>query len=534
VYNKFRVFFKRVNVINKIKEIFNKFNEIIVIKNFADNSLWINSFAKDYFDADLLKFENAFNMYCKSHTVKDIINELYKKDSIENVIFEINNNNTIFFLEKIEQDEMFIIRFKNITKLFEKDELIKKAKYYDELTKIYNRKYLFDNFKNDIFPKTVLFFDIKDFKSINDFYGHHIGDEVLKIASNRIKTELKKTDILVRYGGDEFIVVLENIEDDKIIQTIINRIYESVFEKISFENIVLNIKTNIGYAKYPEDSRNIRKLIRYADIAMYQSKRNDDVFQKFDRKLYSNIIEENKIRRNLKAMIKNNEIVISYQDIDTLKDNSRSATEAYLKIEGGVTQEYLDVAIKSNLIIDIDKMVALKVIENLNENQGTVFMNISLKSIFSDDYYNYIKNLIKEFNVDPLNLGFDISEKILTYNKNTIKRISKLKELGVFIAIDDYGTGNLSLKQIDKLQFDIVKIDKSVTEKICFNDINRKLARSIIGSSKIFEKCVIAEGIEDKETFDFFKTLGCTYGQGYFISRPDELNNKEEILEIIV
>ena len=527
-------FFKKVNVINKVKEIFNKFNEIVLIKNFSDDSLWINSFAEDFFNVDFLKFEDVFNMYCKSHSIKGIINELDITDTIENVIFEINDNNTIFFLEKIVHDEMFIIRFKNVTNLFEKDELIKKAKYYDELTKIYNRKYLFDNFKNDIFPKTVLFFDIKDFKSVNDIYGHHIGDEVLKIIASRIKNELKETDILVRYGGDEFIVVLENIKDEEIIESIIKRIAESVFEKIAFENVILNIKTNIGYAKYPEDSRSISKLIRYADIAMYQSKKNDDIVQKFDRKLYNNIIEENKIRRNLESMIKNNEIIINYQDIDTLKDNSRSATEVYLKIKGNETQEYLEIANKSNLIVEIDKMVALKVIENLNENQGTVFMNISLKSIFSDDYYNYIKNLIEKFNVNPLNLGFDISEKILIYNKKTMMRISKLKDLGVFIAIDDYGTGNLSLKQIDKLQFDIVKIDKSVTEKICFNDINRKLARSIIGSSKIFEKSVIAEGIEDKETFDFFKTLGCTYGQGYFISRPDELNNKEKILEIII
>ena len=528
------MFFKRGIIINKIKEIFNKFNEIVLIKNFLDDSLWINSFAKEFFDVDFLKFDDVFNMYCKSHSIENIINEFYMKDTIETIIFEINNNNIIFSLEKIEYDEMFIIRFKNITKLFEKDELIKKAKYYDDLTKIYNRKYLFDNFKNDIFPKAVLFFDVKDFKSVNDIYGHHIGDEVLKIIVKRVKNELKQTDIFLRYGGDEFIVVLENIEDDEIVESIINRIHESVFEKISFENIVLNIKINIGYAKYPEDSRNIRKLIRYADIAMYQAKRNDAIVQKFDRTLYNNVIEENKIKRNLESMIKNNDLVVNYQDINTLKDNSRSATEAYLKIKDRQIQKYLDVANKSNLIVEIDKMVALKVIENLNENQGTVFMNISLKSVFSDDYYNYIKNLIKKFNVDPLNLGFDISEKILIYNKSTIERISKLKKIGVFIAVDDYGTGNLSLQQLDNLQFDIVKIDRSVTDKICYNDINKKLARSIIGSSRIFEKSVIAECIEDKETFEFFKTLGCTYGQGYFISRPDELNNKEKILEIII
>lgn len=514
----------------KSKRILNHINEIIVIYNTALKEIWINNYAREKIKINNKNFIEKFNEYSLDYS----FDELIKNKNINKIILDINNKKEYYDLSISQIDnkhKMFV--FKNITKLYNKDKLIEEAKYIDELTQINNRNYLLDNFSKDSINKAILFFDIKDFKGINDFYGHKIGDQVLKVISERIKNELKKIDIFCRYGGDEFVAVINKISDIKDIENVGKRISNSVNKEIRISNIKLNIEVNIGYVRYPEYNENIIKLIEYADIAMYYAKRNDIIIKGFNKDLLEKEEKRSELKEHIKLAIKNEKICVEYQDINRLDSKMTYGKEAYVRIYNREVKNCLSVASQSNLVINIDKAVAKEVITSLIDCDEIVFLNISLKSLFSDDYFNYIKKLIKENKADPSKIAFDISEKSIINNITTLKRINKLKTLGVKIAIDDYGTGELSVEEIKQFEFDIIKIDNVFTKNIHKNRLNQKIVKSMIEVSKNFNKHIIAEGIEDRESYEYLKKIGCSYGQGNFISKVTK-NDKEKTYELSI
>lgn len=514
-------------IIEISKKIFNQIEELIVIYNPLTEDIWINLFCEKLLETNSKRFVNIFNNYCYTHSIRELFYEGKTNNKIGNVGLKINDKIQNYEVNAINVDERnTVFIFKNISLLFEKDEIIKQARYYDELTNLKNRKYLLDIFKDDDISKVVLFFDVEKFKDVNDIYGHYIGDYVLKTIATRIKNELKSDDVIIRYGGDEFVVVLNDVADDESIKAISRRIANAIYQKMTFDKITLNIKVNIGYSLFPADSRDIKTLVKYADMAMYKAKRNRNIINKFDYLLLKRMKTENKIKKAIEIAIKNKDIYVKYQGIDNLYNSSRIAFEAFVRIDDEKIGVLLDVAKKTSLVIDIDKVVAAQVAKVSKRVGETIFMNISLKSLFSDDYFTHINYLIDKYMIKPGGLGFDISEKILVNNYNTVARISKFKSLGVVIAVDDYGTGGLSLNDINYLGIDIVKIDNSLIKGINKNIINQKIASSIIGSSKIFKKQVIAKGIEDIETYKYLKAVGCSHGQGYFIEEPKVIKNE--------
>jgi len=432
---------------------------------------------------------------------------------------------------------------RDITARKKADSMIKSLAYKDSLTELPNRNscmtYLHSKLsKSYVEAMSILFFDLDQFKRINDTKGHSTGDIILKSVASRIKSVLEKHDFVARLGGDEFLILLENKTREET-ATIAKAIIEEFSSPIIINNDEFFVTPSIGISMYPIDGLDQETLIKNADAAMYLAKdEGKNNYQFYSCSLAVKSSRKMELEMALRKAILNKELQLHYQPQIDVKSGKVTGVEALLRWNhskyGSISPaEFIPIAEETNLMLSIGEWVITEAFTQKKKwdlcgaTPIKMAVNISARQFQHSEFINFLKGEINRLNLNTANIELEITETIMQNIESAKLVLSKVKELGFLISIDDFGMGYSSLSYLKSLPIDIIKIDKSFIDDI--NDPIHKgsLAKAIIDMGHNMNFIVIAEGVETKEQLDFLKNHHCDLVQGYYFSKPLTWNEVE-------
>lgn len=417
---------------------------------------------------------------------------------------------------------------------------------HDALTDLPNRRSYQEYMGNLIkkvehtdFYSFLFYMDLNHFKQINDTFGHVVGDKLLLEVSNRLRQLTIEKKYLSRIGGDEFIMVIPfytkqlSIAQDEA-QRIAIQIKELFNEAFQIEGLELFVTTSIGIVIIEPNTSNTEQIIRQADMAMYQTKREGlNNIRFYDHSLDLEQRELTSLQHDLKGAIQNNELELYYQPIVSISNNSLNAVEALIRWNHPkkgliMPDRFLPMATESGLITKVGWWVTQEVCRQLylwNKakiiNFEYVSMNINARQLNEVNFVEQLDSCIKKGNINPSLLKLELTETTLLDNfSKTQNIIQRLKDKGIECSIDDFGTGYSSLSYLKKFAFKVLKIDKVFTQDILTNNDNKELVKSIIAIGKQFNYKVIIEGVEtEQQRAQLMQLDGSIYYQGYLCSK---------------
>jgi len=428
----------------------------------------------------------------------------------------------------------------DITESKESQSRIEFLAYHDALTGLPNRLLANDRLEQAIAhahrTKTklaVMFLDLDDFKAINDTLGHSVGDTMLKAVADRLRDCLREADSVSRQGGDEFLVMLNDVADIDTINNVAVEILEKIHKPYHVEEHDFSISTSIGIAIYPEDGTDCNTLLKNADMAMYdakQSGRNTHRF--FAEEMNDYVLEYLLIRNGLVRALENREFLLHYQPQLDLAKGKLLGAEALIRWQhpelGMVPpNRFIQIAEESGMIIPIGNWVIQEACRQAMEWQKAgwpglvVGVNISALQFRRGDMEQIVSSALADSGLAPQFLELELTESILIQDvEKSLDTIQRLKDLGVRLSIDDFGTGYSSLAYLRRLPVDKLKIDQSFIRDITTRQDDAAIALSIITLAHTLKKKVIAEGVETAEQLQFLRENDCDEIQGYLLSRP--------------
>ncbi|WP_333871543.1 EAL domain-containing protein [Desulforamulus putei] len=416
---------------------------------------------------------------------------------------------------------------------------LKYMAFYDPLTNLPRRDVFMDRFKAAMADArrngkklAVLFVDLDNFKTINDSLGHHTGDKLLKKIARKLTACLRESDTVSRVGGDEFVILLSDIISIDDTDKVANRILELFNQPIKINNYELYVTGSIGIALYPDHGKSERAILKNADIAMYKAKgKGKNGFQYFDSIMRSEVEFANTIKRDLGLALEKNQFFLCYQPLVDVRTGKVASMEALLRWQHpkkGIISpfHFIPIAEETRQIISIGEWVLRTACRQKKEwlNMGysgfSVSVNVSVHQLQRPDFAKVVCEILNEIELDPRHLELEITETVLIKAMDTVVRnLYHLKEIGVKIIIDDFGTENSSFRYMQKFNFDGLKIDKSFVSEIKV-DVNKAIVDAIILLGHRMELGVTAEGVETKEQLDCLVKCGCDKVQGYYFSKP--------------
>ncbi|MCD6259629.1 MAG: EAL domain-containing protein [Helicobacteraceae bacterium] len=437
----------------------------------------------------------------------------------------------------------------DITERKKSEEKIKKLAYQDALTGLPNRTLFDDRLAKAIEVAKrynrklgLLFVDLDDFKLINDTSGHYIGDMFLMKIAETLKKSIRQSDTLARFGGDEFVIILEDYEKTDIV-VISQRILDDLKEPLLINGIEYLPSASIGIAIFPDDAKDKIELLQHADTAMYKAKefgKNNYCFYQLDMNVAINFRLSKE--RNLKKALEREELHLVFQPQISLQEKKVIGVEALLRWhneELGMVppDRFIHVAESLGLIIPFTDFVlkesckAIKRFDVAGFTQMKVAVNISSLHIKKENFVSSVHQVVKQSGVHPKRIELEITEGALIENiEDTIEKLETLKSLGFSIAIDDFGTGYSSLSYLKKFNFDKLKIDREFVRHLPTDLDDISIIKAIIAVAKALNMRLIAEGAETEENIKFLEENHCDIIQGYFFSKPLKL---EECLEFM-
>jgi diguanylate cyclase (GGDEF)-like protein len=422
---------------------------------------------------------------------------------------------------------------------------------HDTLTNLANRanfagelRHLIEKCKSSPTSFFVLFLDLSRFKNINDSLGHTIGDKVLIIVAKRLMRLIRPNDIVARLGGDEFAIVLNDITSVEAAEKTARKIHEKISETFSLSGNNIFIDLNIGLAPFEPEYNSPEEILRDADIAMHYAKEKRSGVAVFDKELRARFLERINLESDLRYAVERGELSMHYQPLISLKDGEIIGFEALLrwqhKTRGFISPaQFIPIAEDSGLIIPITSWILDQTCAQLarwrklspNYDELIVSVNISGKHLAKESLVEDVQKSLKTSNLPPSSLKLEITESAAMDNaERSIQILNKLKELGVMLSIDDFGTGYSSLSYLHRLPFDTLKIDRSFVYSVGADGENSEILQTIISLAKNLKMRVIAEGIETENQLSLLQNLGCDYGQGYLMSKPQPADVMEKLL----
>jgi len=412
---------------------------------------------------------------------------------------------------------------------------------HDILTGLPNRTMFQENFQKSINSHSklaLMFIDLDGFKSINDSLGHDVGDQVLKLVSTRLHKVMTSTCTLFRLGGDEFTIILENINNRDEIDKFSNTLLKILSKPVLFNKQRLDISGSIGICTYPNNGKEINELLKNADIAMYKAKElGGNQFVYFENEMSSEVYDFIKMKTNLHEAVKNFEFEVYYQPQIHIDTEKLIGVEALIRwnhpLQGTIAPDgFISLAREIGLMVEIDwwvmktAMLQMKNWQKQGFNVGTLALNLTLKQLEESDFFEKLDQHLKEtgFRADLLELELEESE-VMKNPHDIIVKFAKLHKMGIKISIDDFGTGYSSLAYLKKLPIDKLKIDRSFVLDIPFSNDSISIAQAIISMSNSLNIDIIAEGVENIDQINFFKKTSCKTIQGYYFSKPLSSND---------
>jgi diguanylate cyclase (GGDEF)-like protein len=475
------------------------------------------------------------NLLAKKKKQKELLNSIIKIILLVSLISTIITLIIMYFVSVVVNK---VFRVYDRTIQIEKHKLFLKANY-DTLTGLCNRECFMQKLKDIYYDSkrngkkfALLFIDIDYFKAINDTEGHKVGDKVLKILSKRLKDSVRKTDVVARFGGDEFIVLLKDIHNIEDVVVYAQKILKKIKEKIEIDGKKYFVSASIGISIYPDNGEDLDKLIVYSDIAMYKSKSDGkDRFNFYNAEFNKKAEDFISLKNDLIKAVENNELEVYFQpqfDRYECLYGSEALVRWNHPKKGFLTPDkFIPYAIEMGLIDKIDLFVfesAVKIYKNWYEkgyNPGILSWNVTVYQLQKEEFLSQIKNIIAKYQINPQILNLEITEESLMKNPEiSIKMLHLIKELGISVSVDDFGTGYSSLAYLKKLPIDKIKIDQSFIIDIPYNRDDVIITKAIINLGKNLGLKVVAEGVKTKIQRQYVIDKGCDYIQGEYYSMP--------------
>ena len=511
---------------------------------------WLN-FIDEKTHRKLLKEYNNSNHKNHSHAeAKNFECEFYDKNN--------NKKDILCTLASIPGTDKSVASLADITELKMAERQIYHQAFHDTLTGLPNRA-LFMEILNMAIKRSkrrgdyhyaVLYLDIDRFKLVNDSLGHNVGDKLLVAFANRIQDSLREIDSLARFGGDEFVILLEDIENEEYASSVAERLQQELKRPFMVSGKEVFAPASFGVMANTKDYDQAENIIRDADSAMYHAKEKGKAqFKVFDKKLHEKAMHLLQRETDLRKAIHNNQFENHYQPIVDLKTASLVGFEALIRwnhpqlglINPG---SFISIAEETGLIIPITRLVTESACNHLQKWQErleeTVLLsmnvNISSKHFLMPTLLDDIQEILNKTGLPPERLKLEITETALMEDADeTIRLVHRLKDYGLQLVIDDFGTGYSSLSYLQRLPIDTLKVDRSFVSRIQNEpDGNRNIVEAIISLAHRLNMIVVAEGVETPEQYAILLEMNCQLGQGYLFSKPLDKQTVDELIETIL
>lgn len=416
------------------------------------------------------------------------------------------------------------------------ENLVRKMAYYDFMTNLPNRRYLQEHAENLLLKHltenetcALVFIDIDRFKRINDSMGHAAGDELLIEFAKRLKILVSKDDIVARLGGDEFIILLPYVNEEEA-TSIVEHIVQNLKDPFQCRNIELYITPSIGISMFPRDGSDYETLLGCADIAMYKNKKErSGSYQFFTKELKQNLLERTLLEMDLRQAIEKEQFHLQYQPIYSLDTKEIVGVEALLRwnhpVKGMISPGiFIPLAEETGMIVKLGNWVIKEACRQMKSWLDTglppvsMAVNISIAQFSHPLFIDYVKEALKESELDPKYLNIEVTESMMLDEEQSLNTFKQLEEIGTPISVDDFGTGYSSLSYLSNYPITHLKIDQVFIHNL--SDTNKAIVETIINLAKSLNVQVIAEGVEEIAEEQFLTDVNCDFVQGYLYSKP--------------
>ena len=473
----------------------------------------------------------------------------YRVTRSDNRVCHILNQAEVLFDDK-GQAEMLLGAVQDVTELKRAEEKIRRLAFYDSVTNLPNRTLFYDRLGQEIIHAerqdetfAILFLDLDGFKRINDTYGHNVGDLLLMEVASILKTCVRKSDTasrggqdephedVARFGGDEYTIMLANIQSPENASAIARRIVQEIGAIKLVHGYDLSITASIGISIYPVDGTEQDTLLMNADSAMYQAKSaGKNGFSFFDKSLNTRAVEQFSLERGMDKALAQGEFVLYYQpkiDLATRKIVSAEALIRWKHPEKGLILPdlFIPIAEESGKIIEVNKWVIREACRQKNEwvangvGPVNVAVNVSGYHLASQNIVGIVEDALNEYSIDAQSLELELTENVLMKDvKNIIAVLGELKRIGVNISLDDFGKGYSSLSYLTSFGVDTLKIDESFVMNSTGTESHRIIIKAIVAMGHSMAMKVVAEGVETEQALSLVTAFGVDEAQGYYFS----------------
>ncbi|WP_084296320.1 bifunctional diguanylate cyclase/phosphodiesterase [Psychromonas arctica] len=533
--------------------VFTHAKEAIIITDQNNNIIEVNSAFTQLtgYSSDEV-FGKKTNIFKSGHYSDDFYHEMWQAISYQGywtgeIWNRCKNGNIVphlLTISTVSDDagkvKNFIAFYTDIAAIKAHQKQLEHIAHYDVLTNLPNRSLLADRLKQAMglckrnnFSLAVVFLDLDNFKAINDFHGHDVGDKLLVEISQRMQKTLRDQDTLSRFGGDEFVAVLVNLEAPEACEPLLERLLKSVSAPVAIDHLTINVSASVGVTIYPHDGVDAEQLLRHADQAMYSAKQEGkNRYHLFDmaQDIALKSLHENLLR--IRAALQKHEFVLYYQPKVNMRSGEMIGVEALLRWmhpERGLLSpdDFLQIVDRHELTIIIGEWVIDSALTQISDWKKiglhtTISVNIDALQLQQNNFVQRLSELLNAHpDVDPSSLQLEVLE---TSALADIKKVSKIMsdciKLGVEFALDDFGTGYCSLTYLKQLPVDVIKIDQTFIRDMLHDPDDLSIVEGVMGLSKAFKREVIAEGVETLQHGVALLHLGCHFAQGFGIARP--------------
>ncbi len=444
----------------------------------------------------------------------------------------------------------YVAAFHDLSPIKRSEEQLKYQVNHDALTELPNRQLANDRLEISLAQAkrrnqmvALILLDLDDFKKINDSLGHYYGDLALIEAAKRIKDCCRSEDTVARFGGDEFMVIVQGIIESHNIVNLTARIIDEFAHPFTLNGHEFYITPSMGITCYPADGNDVQTLVKNADIAMYKAKKqNHSKYSMFTKSMNDTIIRRIELESSLRDALKNNDFDVYYQPKVNSKTCIVTGTEALVRWQRSKNEivspdEFISVAEETGLILPLGEYVLYtacrqtKAWQDAGFGTFTVAVNLSALQFQNHDLLSMVSRILAETGLSPTELNLEITENIAMIDvEATVNILHQLSAMGIKISLDDFGTGYSSLSYLKRFAIDVLKIDKSFVDGLPDDKDDIAISRLIILLAKSLDLEIVAEGVETKEQLEFMRNHECDKIQGYLFSKPLPANELTKLL----